>query len=492
MTERTREELERLLAEALQAVEYYKRISKEAADSRLREAEALSALISRQKETEEALLRRDAILEAVSFAAEQFLRTRFFEGVMQKVLGRLGEATGVSRVYVFRNGVEEDGAIHTSQVFEWVAPGIVPQLENPELQRFFYRRRGFASWEESLSRGEMVVGHVKGFPPGQQDILARQDIQSILVVPVFVGNQWWGFIGFDDCKVLRRWQGREVDALKAAADIFGAAVQQDLDLQRMEAASRAKSEFLANMSHELRTPLNHIIGFTQLILDEKFGRVNRTQVEYLNDVLQSGNHLLSLINDVLDLSKVESGKMDMALDDIEIAPFLENCMLMVKERAMKHRIRVDLEVGPECAKVRADERKLKQIMYNLLSNAVKFTPDGGRVLLSADTLSRSTEKDRNGWGRTVYHQLEMLDPHTPYSFLQISVADNGIGIDPQDIHRIFHPFEQVDGSASRRYQGTGLGLSLTKRLVELHGGEIWAESEGKGRGSVFRFILPLV
>ncbi len=491
MSKPEKEELERLLKESLQAVEYYKRSSREAADSRLREAQALSALISRQKETEEALLRRDAILEAVSFAAEQFLRTVYFEGIMQKVLGRLGEATGVSRVYVFRNSLGKDDSIETSQIYEWVAPGIVSQIENRDLQNFSFGRMGFAAWEERLSVGEMIIGHLEEFSLEQREFLARQGILSILMVPVFVGNHWWGFIGFDDCRTKRKWQGRETDALRAAADILGAAAQQNLDRERIEAASRAKSEFLANMSHELRTPLNHIIGFTQLVLDERFGKINPTQGEYLNDVLQSSNHLLSLINDVLDLSKVESGKMEMVLEDIDIRTFLENSMLMVKERAMKHGIGLSLQVERHCSSLQADERKFKQIMYNLLSNAVKFTPDGGMIVLSADALNTPSAKEKAGWGNTVYHRLEKLGPQHPCAFLRISVADNGIGIDSNDMKRIFHSFEQADGSMARRYQGTGLGLSLTKRLVELHGGEIWVESEGEGKGATFRFILPM-
>lgn len=480
------------LKEALKAVEYYKRISEEAANSRLREAETLSTLLTRQKETEEALLRRDAILEAVSFAAEQFLRAPFYEGVMQRVLARLGEATGVSRVYVFQNSVADEGAIVTSQIYEWTAPGIESQMNNPELKNFSYRGEGFSLWEERLSRGQTIYGSLEEFTSREREFLTPQDIKSILVVPVFVGTQWWGFIGFDDCRIKRTWQGREIDALKVAADILGAATQQSLDRKRIEAASRAKSDFLANMSHELRTPLNHIIGFTQLVLDEKFGNINSVQGEYLNDVLQSSNHLLSLINDILDLSKIESGKMDLVFTDIPIREFLDKCMLMVKEKSMKHRIRLSLEVDRRCTSIKADVRKLKQILYNLLSNAVKFTPDGGEVMLSAVFLKTLNDSDKTGWGKTTSRKFEMegFRPSFARRFLRISVSDNGIGIHQNDLRRIFDPFEQADASISRRYQGTGLGLSLTKRFVELHGGEIWAESEGEGKGATFRVVLP--
>ena len=480
----TKEELEELLKGALQVLDYYKRIAKEASDSRLREAEALSVLIARQRETEEALLRRDAILEAVSTAAEQFLRAPLFETVMQNVLERLGEATGVSRVYVFENSRSTKGEIVSSQRYEWVAPSIEPQIENPLLQGFSFQKLGFGEWQKKLSSGQMIVANVDGLPGREREFLAAQEIRSILVVPVFVGRQWWGFIGLDDCKRERRWQGKEIEVLKAAADILGAAVQQSLDRVKIEAASRAKSEFLANMSHEFRTPLNHIIGFTQLVLDERFGGVNQVQAEYLNDVLQSSNHLLELISEILDLSKVESGKMDLMLENVRVGTLLENALLMVKERATLRGIIFSICGDGLSASIRADERKVKQIMYNLLSNAVKFTQDGGKVVIAADVLEPAPDQGKG------VEEDRKPDPGAATRSLRVSVTDNGIGIRPEDVSRIFDPFEQADGSVSRRYQGTGLGLSLTRKLVELHGGVIWAESEGEGKGSTFRFTLP--
>ena len=241
------------------------------------------------------------------------------------------------------------------------------------------------------------------------------------------------------------------------------------------AANQAKSEFLANMSHELRTPLNHIIGFTELVVDENFGDLNEIQKEYLSNVLQSSSHLLSLINDILDLSKIEAGKSELDVSKVHIRPLLENSLVMIKEKAMKHRIELstDLDGIPEI--VIADERKLKQIVYNLLSNALKFTTDGGHIALYA---RMAESKEANGAGQVSQH-------------LQISVSDSGIGLEKGDLDRIFNPFEQADTSKRRKYQGTGLGLSLTKSLIELHDGKIWAESDGLGTGSKFTFTLPI-
>ncbi len=260
-----------------------------------------------------------------------------------------------------------------------------------------------------------------------------------------------------------------------------------------EAANRAKSDFLANMSHELRTPLNHIIGFTELIVDNNFGDLNETQSEYLNDSLQSGRHLLSLINDILDLSKVEAGKLELENTEVDLRAVLENSLTMVKEKAMKHGIRLSTRVSGIPETVQADERKLKQILYNLISNSVKFTPNGGQVTLSAD-LPDVADLKALGFDPVLPAKDGQFLPQgasDPEKVIQVSVADTGIGIKDADLKRIFAPFEQVETSKSRKYQGTGLGLSLTRSLVELHGGIIWAESEGEGRGSVFHFTLPL-
>jgi signal transduction histidine kinase len=237
-----------------------------------------------------------------------------------------------------------------------------------------------------------------------------------------------------------------------------------------EKANQAKSEFLANMSHELRTPLNHIIGFTELVIDQHFGPLNETQADYLKDVLHSSHHLLDLINDILDLSKVEAGKMALDKSRFLLEEVLQGSLTMVKEKSLKHGIQLDLDIQRAPRAVSADKRKFKQILYNLLSNAVKFTPDGGQIGLTAVAVP-----GLNGDGPV----------------LEISVSDTGIGIAAEDLERIFQTFEQVESSTARHYEGTGLGLALSRRLVRLHGGRIRAESEGPGCGSRFVFTLPL-
>jgi signal transduction histidine kinase len=229
----------------------------------------------------------------------------------------------------------------------------------------------------------------------------------------------------------------------------------------LEAASRHKSEFLANMSHELRTPLNAIIGFSQVLRDEMVGSVNPKQAEYLDDITSSGNHLLSLINDVLDLSKVEAGQVELQVHPFSLREALERGVVTVRERATEEGVRVAFAADPEVDVVDGDERRIKQVIFNLLSNAVKFTPAGGEVDVSATRVNGE---------------------------VRVSVADTGPGIAPADRDRIFEEFQQSETGVGQR-EGTGLGLALSKRFVELHGGRIWLESE-LGRGSTFTFALP--
>jgi signal transduction histidine kinase len=233
--------------------------------------------------------------------------------------------------------------------------------------------------------------------------------------------------------------------------------------RELELANQHKSEFLANMSHELRTPLNAIIGFSEVLLMGMFGSLEEKQEEYLQDILASGKHLLSLINDILDLAKVEAGRMELESAIVSLPDVIQSSVTMVRERASNHGISLSYDLEVDVDLIEADERKLKQVLFNLLSNAVKFTPDGGRVSICGSR--------REG-------------------YVDIAIIDTGMGISPEHLDLIFEEFRQLSDSSGRSHEGTGLGLALTRRLVELHGGEIWVESE-LGKGSTFTFSLPM-
>jgi signal transduction histidine kinase len=231
---------------------------------------------------------------------------------------------------------------------------------------------------------------------------------------------------------------------------------------QLEVASQHKSEFLANMSHELRTPLNAIIGFSEVLTDRMFGDLNEKQEEYLKDIYASGTHLLSLINDILDLSKIEAGRMELELTDFHLPTALDNALTLVRERAGRRSITLQMSVDERLGEVRADERKIRQIVLNLLSNAIKFTPEGGRIEVGA------VPKDR---------------------FVEVSVSDTGVGIAPEDQEAVFEEFRQV-GTAAKEVEGTGLGLTLCRKFVQLHGGRIWVKSQ-VGVGSTFTFAISM-
>jgi signal transduction histidine kinase len=304
---------------------------------------------------------------------------------------------------------------------------------------------------------------------GMRPILSRLGYQSLMAVPLLLDQKIMGAL-----TIYRRHTGTfasdivnllQTFATQSVLAIQNARLFREIEekSRQIEAANRHKSEFLANMSHELRTPLNAIIGFSEVLGERMFGELNEKQAEYTDDILTSGRHLLSLINEILDLSKVEAGRMELELATFDLPLAIENARTFVRERATRHGINLDLDVDERLGEFVGDERKIKQILLNLLSNAVKFTPEGGRIGIKARQADGSVE---------------------------ISVSDTGIGIAPEDQPKIFEEFRQVGSDYAHKSEGTGLGLTLAKKFVELHGGRIWVESE-VGKGSRFIFTLPI-
>jgi signal transduction histidine kinase len=303
---------------------------------------------------------------------------------------------------------------------------------------------------------------------GLRPVLSRLGYRSLLAVPLLLEQKIMGAL-----TIYRRKAGNfspeivnllQTFATQSVLAIQNARLFREIEdkSRQIEAANRHKSEFLANMSHELRTPLNAIIGFSEVLGERMFGELNEKQAEYTEDILSSGRHLLSLINEILDLSKVEAGRMELEVATFDLPLAIDNARTFVRERATKHGINLDVTVDERLGDFVGDERKIKQILLNLLSNAVKFTPEGGRIGINARQADGSVE---------------------------ISVSDTGIGISPEDQAKIFEEFRQVGSDYAHKVEGTGLGLTLAKKFVELHGGRIWVTSE-LGKGSTFSFTLP--
>ena len=313
------------------------------------------------------------------------------------------------------------------------------------------------------------IGEHGAYESRLRDAMVRAGLRAVLAVPlVREGRVLGGLV------VTRKNPGRfapeVVDLLKTLAAQSAIAIQNarlfsELEdkSRELEAASRHKSEFLANMSHELRTPLNAIIGFSEVLGERMFGDLNDKQAEYIQDIQSSGRHLLALINDILDLSKVEAGRMELELSRFDLPAAIGGAVILVRERATRHGLTLDVSVDDQLGQFVGDERKIRQVLLNLLSNAVKFTPEGGRITIRAAPADGGVE---------------------------ISVSDTGIGIAPEDQEAIFQEFRQVGTDYARKREGTGLGLALARRFIDLHGGRLWVKSR-LGEGSTFTFTLPV-
>ena len=309
-------------------------------------------------------------------------------------------------------------------------------------------------------------------------IAGRQKaVLASLAIPVLLGGDNVAFLSLDNFQDPEAFDSDSVAMAKAFATQVGVIYERlhlDKALQakhqelafanaELERANKLKSEFLANMSHELRTPLTAIIGFTELLGEELFGDLNPKQKRYVHDIHHAGKHLLSLINDILDLSKIEAGHMELQCDYYDLADLVQSVVATLHSRMVQNELGFSCSIEKQLDFLYIDSRKVKQVLFNLLSNAIKFTPSSGSI------------------GVKVYQDGR---------YVVLAVRDTGIGIAAQDMPKLFQEFSQVDSSLSRQHEGTGLGLALSKRLVELHGGKIWVESE-QGRGSCFAFSLPL-
>jgi GAF domain-containing protein len=423
-------------------------------------ARLLSELQARTQE----LTRSVGELKALGEVGRAISSTLDLETVLSTIVSRAVELSGLDGGVVFEY---DEAAEEFVQRAAAETGGVLTQV-----------RRGvrYRKGEGALGRTAITLEPVQvpDIPvPGAYESRVRENliesgIRAILAVPMVRDGQLIGCLGVtrnrpgefpaETIELLRTF------ATQSALAIQNARLFRELadKSRQLEVASQHKSEFLANMSHELRTPLNAIIGFSEVLTERMFGELNEKQEEYLKDIYASGQHLLSLINDILDLSKIEAGRMELDPTDFDLPTALDSALTLVRERAGRRGIALHMNVDGRLGQIQADERKVRQVVLNLLSNAIKFTPEGGRIEVVA--------VPRDG-------------------LVEVSVSDTGVGIAPEDQEAIFEEFRQV-GTADKKVEGTGLGLALSRKFVELHGGKIWVTSQ-VGEGSTFTFTIPV-
>ncbi|WP_421657365.1 GAF domain-containing protein [Leptothermofonsia sp. ETS-13] len=420
--------------------------------------------------------------------------------ILQEIVRLTGECFGVDRALLF---AIEAGRIHIKN--EWLISQQIPSMTD--------FNASVAEWFDSPKRTPQdaktnFVFHAPDYTllpptPARLTLVHQKDVLSVLSVPIFIRDQFFGGLEIHTTTVHRRFTQDEIDLLQRIADQAAIALYNAQSYERLEqiiqartreleeekllsdAANRAKSEFLANMSHELRTPLTGILGFSSVLLKQVFGSLNEKQQQYIEKIAACGEHLLSLINDLLDLSKIEAGREDLILESVDVRELGETCISLIQEQAESKGLQVSMAIAPEVDYCVADRRRLKQILFNLLSNAVKFT-ETGSVTLAIDYGKKPTSGTPPDHLSTTSCS-PILTPHSP--FITFNVIDTGIGISPEGLSLLFQPFQQLDGGLDRKYQGTGLGLVLARKLAQLHGGDISVTSE-LGSGSCFTLHLP--
>ena len=470
--------------------------------------------ITERKKAEEAIEYYNKQLTALSTASNSLMISTSLADIYQKICDIMYSVFGMKMVWLgivdpsdatvhpVAHAGQEDGYLDSITVTWDDAPtgrgpagnaiktgkAVLTRVTDPEFApwRNEAEKRGYVSIMAIplMSTSGVCIGALT-FYGGEEAFPA----DSVQLMQIFA-NQ--AAIAIENARLVVGLETKVFDRTRALEDTNSElqTVNRELVLRREEAdaASRSKTDFLANMSHELRTPLNAIMGFSEIMLMGMAGPTTDKQREFLNDISKSGNHLLSLINDILDLSKVEAGKMELEPEPVIVGELIGGSLMMFKEKALKHAIKLDTFIEPSVADLFGDRRKLKQVLVNLLSNAFKFTPDGGSVTVAA----RRIEGEKVGKWEDENKNMtsQPLNLPTPTDLIEISVSDTGVGISPEHQKKLFQPFVQIDSSLSRKHTGTGLGLSLCRRFVELHGGSIRVESE-PGKGSTFSFIIPV-
>jgi CheY-like chemotaxis protein/signal transduction histidine kinase/HPt (histidine-containing phosphotransfer) domain-containing protein/HAMP domain-containing protein len=418
----------------------------------------------------DALLKRDKSLQNIRFSAQRFLSTSDWKGVIDEVLAMIGKSANVNHVYVSENRMDDDKQISCILCNEWNSTKNECRTEPLDSKKHRWYGTGYDRWASILKRGELFMAQIQKLDMVEQELLNLHGIKSLIIAPIIVDESWWGILGLDDCLEERVWTDAEQDSLRAIADMLGAAIgkqrTQEALLQAKEAAeaaSVAKSQFLANMSHEIRTPMNGVLGMVDLLLHTN---MTEKQLGFAQTIRSSGEALLNIIDDVLDLSKIEAGKLK--LEEVGFDPIrtMEDVVELMTNRAQQKAIKLTAVASSTVQRmILGDPGRLRQILLNMISNAVKFTEFG-----------------------EVSARLFQIKESDSSVTLRFEVQDTGMGI-PGDVQKaIFDPFIQADGSTTRKFGGTGLGLAITRQLVEMMGGQIGVISD-IGKGSTFWFTI---
>ena len=428
--------------------------------------------VSEYKQMMKDLKLRDNLLITVNRATTLLLQADIdlFENALWESMGMLSMAIGVNRMYIWKNHTV-DGRLFCTQLFEWSA-GAEPQQGNEYTTDIPYDEN-MPGWESRFIRNECVNDIVSRMSPEEQAQLTPQGIVSILVVPVYLKDKLWGFVGFDDCENERLFSESEESVLRAGSLLFANALLRNtmtqevaLALEKAQEANVAKSAFLSNMSHEIRTPMNAIIGMTAI--GKSSDEIEKKDRAF-ERIESASTHLLGIINDILDISKIESGRLELSSADFDFEKLLIRIVnvssFRVEEKKQSLTVYVDRDI-PQF--MFGDDIRLAQVITNLLGNSVKFTPEEGSIKLNTYFLG---EEDG-------------------VCEIKISVSDTGIGISPEQQTKLFQAFHQAESNISRKFGGTGLGLAISKSIVEMMGGRIWIESD-LGMGATFSFTVKL-
>ncbi|MEB3160516.1 MAG: ATP-binding protein, partial [Synechocystis sp.] len=465
-----------------------------------------------QRKLTELQLKRQAQQERVLTNLIERMRSSLnLDEVLTTTVDALREVLNADRVLIYRVFDNGTGAA----IAEAVLPPWEKLLDRVFPEEVFPRQnydryvggRVFALFDREAQRNQVL--------PCLTDFLIEIQVRAKLVLPIIQGDRLWGLLIAHQCDGPRNWQDWEIQLLRRVANQLAIAIQQtdlykqlQLELterniaqeqlnernQHLARATRLKDEFLANMSHELRTPLNAILGLTEGVLEEVYGPLTDKQRRSLQTVERSGNHLLSLINDILDVAKIEAGEVELDCINVSVKSLCETSLVFVKQQAQKKNIQLIRRIPDNLPDVWGDERRLHQILINLLNNAVKFTPEGGSITLTVRLVAPSSPDAPlalAGIERVaVFQPLQKPDFPQSVSRVEIAITDTGIGIAPENLDKLFQPFVQIDSALNRQYEGTGLGLALVKQLVELHGGDVSVFSR-LDIGSTFAITLPV-